>query len=376
VSSELEQRLTDVLRAAEPDAAVTDRARRSALDQLPDEPRRVRSHHRLALVVALALAALALTGVTLASETVRNAVGLKREPAERPPQPARSPLPQGANGFATWVDGTGWVAAPGRNGAARGTYTALGLSPNALYVAAGNRDGLEALDPITLRPEIRHRTAGPVVALSWSPDGLLIAYVVDLGHRNALHLIEGDFDHDRVVDRSVRAITPSWRADVLALAYVDSDGRAVVRDLAHQRSAAVASPAGAVRALSFAPAGAALALATPGGVVVHHPAGAPTRLPVADARSFAWMSARALVVAAGRTLTQVTAGGRVLTAADATAPIGAIAVSPDRRSVALALRGERLQVVVVDPPDDGQLQVRQRLLDAPAPAGRPELSWQ
>jgi len=113
VSSELEQRLTEVLRAADPDPTATERARRSALDQLPGEPRRVRGHHRLALVVALVLAALAVTGVTLASETVRNAVGLKREPAERPPAPARSPLPQGANGFATWVDGTGWVAAPG-----------------------------------------------------------------------------------------------------------------------------------------------------------------------------------------------------------------------------------------------------------------------
>jgi len=79
-----------------------------------------------------------------------------------------------------------------------------------------------------------HPTAGPVVAIAWAPSGLRIAYVVRLPHRFALHLIEGDGDHDVVVDDSVRPARPVWRADSLAVTYTGAGGRRTVYDLAHR----------------------------------------------------------------------------------------------------------------------------------------------
>jgi hypothetical protein len=65
------------------------------------------------------------------------------------------------------------------------------------------------------------------------------------------------------IDRSVRAVRPSWRADSLALAYVAAGGKAVVYDLSHQ-SRRVVGPAGPVTHVSFGPPGTRLALAGTG----------------------------------------------------------------------------------------------------------------
>ena len=79
-----------------------------------------------------------------------------------------------------------------------------------------------------------HAAGGKVVSIAWAPDGFRIAYVVDAGHRFVLHLIYGNGIHDTTIDRSVRAVQPSWRADNLAFAYVGGGGRAVVYDLGHK----------------------------------------------------------------------------------------------------------------------------------------------
>jgi hypothetical protein len=98
---------------------------------------------------------------------------------------------------------------------------------------------------------------------------LRIAYIVRNSHRFVLHTIYGNgkTGTDKVVDRSVRAVTPSWRADSLALAYVGAGGQAVVYDLAHLSRNVLARPTG-VTQVAFAPRGRALALGTLGSAAV------------------------------------------------------------------------------------------------------------
>jgi hypothetical protein len=70
------------------------------------------------------------------------------------------------------------------------------------------------------------------------------------------------------IDRSVRPVRPSWRADSLALAYVGGGGKAIVYDLAHE-SRSIAGPAAPITRLAFAPAGRSLVTATPGSALLN-----------------------------------------------------------------------------------------------------------
>jgi hypothetical protein len=141
--------------------------------------------------------------------------------------------------------------------------SAAALSPHALYVAAGIRNTLVAIAPDGRRPW-SHVAGGTVMSIAWAPDGLRIAYVVRTRKRfpYTLHVIWGNGTHDTVVDRSALPITPSWRADSLAFAYVGSGGRPIVYDLAHASRRVIAVQGGNVIRLAFAPAGDALAINT------------------------------------------------------------------------------------------------------------------
>jgi hypothetical protein len=112
-----------------------------------------------------------------------------------------------------------------------------------------------------------HPAAGTVVAIAWAPDGFRIAYVVQTGRHFVLHVIYGNGIHDTTIDRSVRAVTPSWRADSLALAYVGAGGKAIVYDIGHRKHTVFGSAAPVTR-LAFAPVGKALLAATPGTVLL------------------------------------------------------------------------------------------------------------
>jgi hypothetical protein len=173
---------------------------------------------------------------------------------------ARLTLEPGMRGMAAVIDGRLWLTTKGGTRIEGLPVASAELSPHALYVGVGIGHTLVVMAPNGKRAWA-HSTRGDVSAISWAPNGLLIAYVVHVRGRFQLRVIEGDGDHDRLIDPSVRPARPSWRADELALAYVGAGGHAVVYDLAH-RSRRVASVAEAVSAVSYSPDGKALAIAS------------------------------------------------------------------------------------------------------------------
>jgi hypothetical protein len=135
-----------------------------------------------------------------------------------------------------------------------------------------------------------------VVAISWAPDAIRIAYVVENGRHLALHVIWGTGTHDRTIDDSVRAVKPSWRADSLALAYVSAGGRTIVYDLAH-RSRQVVAVSPPFTGVAFAPSGDVLAVEGSGGVWL---VSGSTPIRVAEsAEAFGWLDGRLAVAVPG-----------------------------------------------------------------------------
>jgi hypothetical protein len=276
VSNELEQRLRRAL-AELPGSTreVEARAREAALVALPRAARR--NHRRRLLVLALASAALLVAGAAAlaAIGTIQVRLGASHPRARPAPAPARLTLPHGSDGFALVAGGRLYFVTRGGVRIEGLRVSAAAISPRALYVAVGIGSSL-----VVMAPDGRHawmiRTGGRVAAVAWAPSGLEIAYVVAHRGRPAeLRLIEGDGDHDQLVDAFVSTVTPSWRGDSLGLAYVGVGGHAIVYDLGHRSWQVVRSPArcGAgrpVRAVAFAPASAKLAFVGPTSVVLSH----------------------------------------------------------------------------------------------------------
>ena len=266
MSSELERRLEGLLaEAPEPDAGAGEEAMHRALRALqPAAP--ARRGIRTA-VVALATVAVLLAiaaGSLAAAGALHVSFGSKPKPKPRPTT-TQLVLPQGASGVTAIVDGRLSVVIKGGFQLDVGA-TAAALSPHALYVAAGIGHSLVAMAP-SGRRAWSHAVRGKVVAIAWAPDGLEIAYVVRSGRHFALHLIYGNGRNDRTIDRSVRPVRPSWRADSLAFAYVGGGGKAIVYDIGHERHGVVGSVSSVTR-VAFAPSGRTLAIASPGSATV------------------------------------------------------------------------------------------------------------
>jgi hypothetical protein len=258
---ELEPRLERALSALPgPDDAVAERAARAALAALPEPAAGSRTWHLPVLLVAVAAAVLgAAVGVTLAATGTAPFAPDRPAPATRPASTnhtagsPRRPAPL-SGVVATYADGRLWLGnVHGR------PFSAVELSPGALYVAVGEGHRLSVYTPDLRRRVWSHRVAGPVVAIAWRPLGTQIAYVVHHGHRNVLHLIQADGDTDQVVDPAVAPVTPSWRWDSQAFAYVGAGGHVAVRDLVHLRTDVVRlprwCPTGGAQSVAFAPAG-------------------------------------------------------------------------------------------------------------------------
>jgi hypothetical protein len=177
---------------------------------------------------------------------------------------------------------------------------------------------------------------------------LQIAYIVHAGRRFVLHTIYGNGIHDSTLDRSVRAVRPSWRTDSLAFAYVGAGGKAIVYDLGHEKHHVVArsKAVGSVTQLAFAPKGGSLALAGSRGFATTgrcvHPA--PTQKSVAW---IGWVGSSLLVAGGGRhtTFDWLACGSSGLT----TARLGGKVLAFDAygRRVAVALAGNDVRLIVV-----------------------------
>jgi hypothetical protein len=267
MSSELERRLEAMLaEAPEPDPGAGEEALHRALRVLQPVAAPRRGMRAAVLVFAGAVVLLVIAAGSLAGAgALHLTLGTK---PKRPPVTQQLSLPPGANGIAVIVDGR--LSAVTRGGfRLQGLPAgAAALSPHALYIAVGIGRSLVAMAP-NGRRAWSHPVGGKVVAIAWAPDGLRIAYIVRNSHRFVLHTIYGNgkTGTDKVIDRSVRAVTPSWRADSLALAYVGAGGQAVVYDLAHLSRNVLARPTG-VTQVAFAPRGRALALGTLGSAAV------------------------------------------------------------------------------------------------------------
>jgi hypothetical protein len=375
--NELEQQLERALRA--PAVTPTDAARRAALGALAVPPRRRRG--RVPLVLALGLAIMLASAVTLyASPDARQAVGIDSYTPEHAfkPGPKRLQVPAGASGIAVAAGGRMWATAHAVsvNGA---RATAVELSPNSVNIAVGRGRDLVAVAANGSGERVLRRTEGRVVAVSWAPNPIEIAYVVRRGTQYRLHLMEGDGDHDRLIDPSVAPVRPTWRWDNGALAYLSSDGRVVIRDLIHARATAL--PRGCLHPatrLAYAPTTDTLVAGGNDSVAVVTPRGPVACRSLASSISFGipppvsaitWLTPTTVVAFGGRDVVQLRPHGsrlqivRRLTESRGY-PVGAAAL-PDNRLV-IALAGHRLRMIEVDA---NTLHLRRVLLDAPSAGG-------
>ena len=296
MSSELEQRLETMLTGApEPEAGAGEEALHRALRALQPAAAAHRGVRTVALAFAAALVLLAIAAGSLAAA---GALHVSFGTKTKPPVTMHLTLPRRADGIAVVVDGRLSVVTKGGFRLQGLPVSAAALSPHALYVAAGIGRSLVAMAPDGRRA-FSHPAGGRVVAIAWAPDGFRIAYVVDTGRRFVLRAIYGNGTHDEVIDRSVRPVRPSWRADSLAFAYVGGGGSAVVYDLGHSSRRVVVRPTsvGAVTQLSFAPTGSALVVGGQRGMVylTRH----PHRYQVGPVASIGWFSKSPVIVADG-----------------------------------------------------------------------------
>ena len=327
MSRELEQQLERLLRRPQASDDVERRALGLALAALP-APAGGGGNRRLRVFLLASAATLVLLAVTAGALATVGAlhVSLGTSPNSRPSSQSALVTPQlripaGAKAVAAVVDHRLWLTTRSGLRIEGLPVQSAALSPHGLYVAAGIGDSLVAMAPNGTRAW-SHPAGGPVVAIGWAPDGLRIAYVVRRGGRFQLRTIEGNGLGDRVLDGNVRAVTPSWRADSLAVAYVGAGGRPVVYDFGHDSHRVIgASTRGASR-LAFAPQGSTLAVVS-GHVVSLDDQGRTSRVIAVGhgaTAEIAWVHGQLVVASSTRTSTgsllrlfRATRAGRVVT---------------------------------------------------------------
>ncbi|HEX6680947.1 MAG TPA: hypothetical protein VF063_09900 [Gaiellaceae bacterium] len=267
MSNELEQRLEVAFRGLpKPTRDASARARAGALAVLAPERRR----SRFGLAIAVAAVAFTLgAGAAALAATGNLHVKLGSPTKHERPIPARLSVPPGTHGIAVVAGGRLWLATLGGLRIEGLPVSAAELSPRALYAVVGIGSSLVALAPGGRRAWV-HPTSGRVLRAAWSPDGLKIAYLVEHPGGDELHMVEGDGSPDRLLARGVRPVRPSWRADSLAVAYVDGRGRAASFDLrtGTPRTFDTRRCGGGAREVVYAPTAPALAVYSARGVAV------------------------------------------------------------------------------------------------------------
>lgn len=294
MSSDLEQRLAGLfVEAPEPDRGAAEEALHRALRTLHPAPAPRRGLRAAVVVFAASLVLLVIAAGSLAAAgALHISIGTKAKPHRAT---TRLMLPKGANGIAAIVEGR--LSVVTKSGSQQGLpVSAAALSPRALYVAAGMRNSLVAMAP-SGRRAWSHPAGGKVVTIAWAPDGFRIAYIVHAGHRFVLHVIYGNGIDDKTIDRSVRAVRPSWQGNSIAFAYVGGGGRAIVYDVGHEsRHVDAVSPP--VTGVAFAPTGDALALQGLKGVTLVAQS-AHRHITAAEVEALGWLNGRLAVAVPG-----------------------------------------------------------------------------
>jgi hypothetical protein len=260
MSAELEQRLRATFgRLPKPGRDATARARVAALGALG--PTRARRSRGGLLILAFGIAFLVGAGAAALAATGKLHVDIGARSASSPPFVSRLSVPAKTHGIAVVAGGRLWLTTRSGLRIEGLPATTAELSPRALYAVVGVGSSLIAFAPGQRRAWTQP-TAGPVLAAAWSPDGLKIAYVVRAKGAYQLRLIEGDGDHDRLLDRGVAPLKPGWRADSLAIFYRTGRARNATFDLFRNRRVLGArSVPGRVRARARSPRGDATAVA-------------------------------------------------------------------------------------------------------------------
>jgi hypothetical protein len=179
--------------------------------------------HRRRLVAAALFATAAILGA-VALTPAGGAVGrwIKDVVAGRPDaRPALDSLPAPGNLLVASEQGV-WVVRPDGSKRRLGDYRRASWSPRGLFVAATGGHQLVALEPdgdvrwTVSRPQ-------PLTDARWLPGtGFRIAYRAG----NALRVVGGDGEGDRLVAGRVAPVAPAWRpGQERLLTYVDRSGR-------------------------------------------------------------------------------------------------------------------------------------------------------
>jgi hypothetical protein len=373
MSTDPETRLGRLLSTPSSSGDAEERGLRRALAALPAAERPRHRVRTLTLALAATIAVMTVAAGALAAAGALHVSLGRTAKATSHAAASRLVLQPGMHGIAAVIDGRLWLTTRGGTRIEGLPVASAELSPHALYVGAGIGHTLVVMAP-NGRRAWAHVTRGDVSAISWAPSGLLIAYVVHVGGGFQLRTIEGDGDHDRLIDPSVRPARPSWRADGLALAYVGAGGHAVVYDLAH-RSRSVAAVAEGATGVAYAPDGGALAIVSRHRLWVapraHRPLLVATERGTLSSIAWTrWSLAAAVNRAGGRGLVRLIPrhGALVMQGLGVGSPILALAGSGD--AVAIAVGGPRpkLRILTSAPSGSGTPSSEHVLLGLPAGA--------
>jgi hypothetical protein len=370
-------------RLPKPSRDATTRARASALSALGPSPR---WRPRGLLVLAFAITFLVGAGAAALAATGKLHVDLGVRPKPAPAVPTRLSVPPGSQGLAIVAGGKLWLATRTGLRIQGLPVSAAELSPHALYAVVGIGSSLVALAPGNRRPWV-HETGGPVVAASWSPDGLKIAYVVARKRGDELHLIEGDGSPDRLLARGVSPVKPSWRPGSLGVAYADARGRAAIFDLAtgSSRTFDTRRCGGPARGLAYARRARELAVTTAHGLAIVERWSLRPRCARYDVSAspsaLGWIRPNQLLVVVNRprdsSLVRFGTDLNEIGAAFTSRTVDAVAVDPSGSSVAVAVWSRNvLELGLVPKPRLGaKLRFERPWLRIAGPARGVSISW-
>jgi hypothetical protein len=297
---------------------------RSAYAERTPVRRRSRAPLRVAIVLAVLVAAVLSPAGSAVVDAVRRTLGVEHA------APALFKLPAPGRVLVSGAGGT-WVVAADGSKRRLGDYTQAAWSPHGLYVVGATRDGVAAIEPDD--GEVHWSLARPAVAFPrWGGSRVdtRVAYL----SQGRLRMVGGNGRGDRAVGAAAR-VAPAWRpGDALVLAYVTPAGRVVVRGAWRSKRLYP----GAL-ALAWSRDGRRLALATQAAVVVFDGAtGRAGTLPLGGVSALAYGRGGRLAVIRDRAVLELgPEGARTLFTAPG--PLRGLAWSPDGRWLVTGLPG-------------------------------------